>query len=265
MDNKFTKSNFLKVSQEVLDFQLSALYPIHVDHDIERVNLIFLNHDRNFSTFLTIIYLVEHDRVADIYTLSRSMFESVVSMGLLAKSLIPNDLNRYQDYQFVETYKCHSHLEKLGLAKLSSVPSPDIPMLKAKYNEYLSKYGKLVPTWTGQSLEHNVNLLDKNLTPTCREKHFYEYLYCQVYRKGSAATHSSFAGLKKCVDIEKVDLPGSFSAQRFKTNEPHLIFSCFHSMIVFLSSVRFMGLVTNRTNTEAYFQKLARYIISEGE
>jgi hypothetical protein len=265
MDNKFTKSNFLKVSQEVLDFQLSTLYPVHVNHDTERVNLVFLNHDRNFSTFLTIIYLAEHDRVADIYTLSRSMFESAVSMGLLAKSLILNDLNRYQDYQFVETYKCHCHLEKLGLSNLSGITSSDIPMLKAKYDEYLSKYGKGVSTWTGKSLQQNVELLDKHLPPTCNEKHFYEYLYCQAYRIGSTTTHSSFAGLKKCVDIEKVDLPGSFSAQRFTANEPNLIFSCFHSILVFLSSVRFMGFVTNKTNTEAYFQKLARYIISEGE
>jgi hypothetical protein len=65
MDDKFTKSNFLKKSQEALDFQLSSLYPMQVESDHDRVNMIFLNHDRNFSTFLTIQYLVEHGRVAD--------------------------------------------------------------------------------------------------------------------------------------------------------------------------------------------------------
>ena len=102
MDDKFTKTNFLKVSQEILDFQLKALYPVQVQDDPNRINVIFLNHDRNFSTFLTIKYLVEHERVADIYTLSRSLFESIVSMGLLSKSIIPNDLDRYQEYQFTE-------------------------------------------------------------------------------------------------------------------------------------------------------------------
>jgi len=105
MDDQFTKSNFLKISQEVLEFQLKSLYPLHVQRDPARINLLFLNHDRNFSTFLTVRYLVEHERVTDIYTLSRSLFESIVSMGLLTKSLVSNDLYRYQNYQFVEIYK----------------------------------------------------------------------------------------------------------------------------------------------------------------
>lgn len=70
MENKFTKSNFVIISQEALDFQLKALYPVQSGKDPTRIGLVFLNHDRNFSTFLTIRYLVEHERVADIYTLT---------------------------------------------------------------------------------------------------------------------------------------------------------------------------------------------------
>ncbi len=263
MNDKFTMANFLKVSQDVLDFQLSALYPIHVQNQHHRNSLIFLNHDRNFSTFLTIRYLIEHGRVADIFALSRAMYESIVSMGLLAGSVIPNDLDRYQSYQFVESYKSYSHLERLGLAKLSGVSSSEILLLKAKRDGYLRKYGKGVSTWTGKSLEQNVKLLDRNFSPTCNEEHFYEYLYCQVYRKGSSGTHSSFAGLAKGVEIEEVSLPGSLMARRFKVNEPHLIFSCFHSILVFLSSVRFMGHTLSKLEAEEYFHKVARYIIAE--
>jgi hypothetical protein len=263
MNEKFTKSNFLKISQEVLNFQLSALYPILVQNGYHRASLIFLNHDRNFSTFLTVRYLVEHERVADIYALSRVMFDSIVSMGLLTKSLIPNDLDRYQNHQFVESYKYYSHLEKLGLANLSGISSSDVLMLKAKRNEYLSKYGKNVSTWTGKSLEENVKLLDNNFPRTCNEQHFYEYLYCQVYRKGSPATHSSFAGLGKGVETEEFIIPGSLTGHRFKTNEPHLIFSCFHSLLVFLSSIRFMGHSLQKVEAEQYFQNVAEYIISE--
>ena len=121
MDDKFTKSNFLKRSQEALDFQMSSLYHMKVDHNNDRLHLVLLNHDRNLSTFLTIQYLVKHGRVADIYTLSRSMFESVVSMGLLAKSTIPNDLDRYKTYQFVEMQRTHSHLQRLGLAHVIGI------------------------------------------------------------------------------------------------------------------------------------------------
>ncbi len=92
MEEKFTKLSFMQVSQEVLDF-LKALDPVGVTNkDPLRVKLVFLNHHRNFSTFLTIRYLVEHERVADIYSLSRSMFESIISIGLLSKHLIQDDV-----------------------------------------------------------------------------------------------------------------------------------------------------------------------------
>ena len=206
---------------------------------------------------------MQHGRVADIYALSRAMFESIVSMGLLVASAIPDDLERYEAYQLVEAYKSHFHLEKLGLGSLSGVPSSEIPTLKQNRDQYLKTYGKNVATWTGKSLEQNVRLLDGTCPPTCNEEHFYEYLYCQVYRKGSPSAHSSFAGLAKGVQIQRVDIPGSFVANRFEVNEPHLIFSCFHSLLVFLSSVRFMGQALRKPETEQYFHKLSRYVIAE--
>jgi len=262
MEDKFTKINFLKISQEALDFQLKALYPVGVKRDAVRVNLVFLNHDRNFSTFLTIRYLVEHGRVADIYTLSRSMFESVISMGLLSKQLVKEDVERYQDYQYIEIYKTYNHLKQLGLEQLSGISSSEVQFLYSKRNEFLIKWGQSASTWTGKSLEQNVKLIDKAYAPTCNEKHFYEYLYCQVYRKGSQAAHSSFAGLAKGVDIERFTIH-DLAIQRFMPKESYLIFSCFHSLLVFLSSVRFLGYLTDKKETEDYFHEIASYIISE--
>ncbi len=262
MENKFTKLNFLKTSQEALDFQLKALYPVKVDKDPARVNLVFLNHDRNFSTFLTIRYLVEHERTVDIYSLSRSMFESIISMGLLSERLIRGDIERYQDFQYVEIYKTYSHLKQLGLERLSGISSSEVDFLYSERNEYLRKWGRSISTWTGKSLEQNVKLVDEAYPPTCNETHFYEYLYCQVYRKGSQAVHSSFAGLAKSVDIDKLTIHGT-TFQRFKANENHLIFSCFHSLLTFLSSVRFLGYLTDKKETEDYFHSIASYIISE--
>jgi hypothetical protein len=135
--------------------------------------------------------------------------------------------------------------------------------VERKKDEYINKFGRNLNTWTGKSLEENVRLVDRNFPPTCNENRFYEYLYCHVYRKGSQSAHASYAGLSKGVEIEKVKLPGAFVAQRFKSNEPHLIFSCFHSIIVFLSSVRFLGGLTKNKQTESYFDKITKYIISE--
>jgi hypothetical protein len=263
MEDKFTKSNFMSISQEVLDFQLNALYPVQIEKEPTRINLVFLNHDRNFSTFLTIRYLVQHERVADIYALSRSIFESIITMGLLSKRLIEEDIERYQNFQFIEIYKTYNHLKKLGLEHLNGVSSSDVEFLYKKREEYIKKWGKNTLSWSGRSLEQNVKLVDKNYAPTCNEKHFYEYLYCQVYRKGSQSTHSSFAGLSKGVSIDRFSIPGLIAAQRFKANENHLIFSCFHSLLIFLSSVRFLGYLLDKKETENYFHKIAKYIISD--
>ena len=263
MEKKFTKSSFINLSQEILDFQLKALYPVQVGEIPTRINLVFLNHDRNFSTFLTIRYLVEHERVADVNTLSRSMFESVITMGLLSKRLIENDIERYQNYQYIEICKTYNHLKKLGLEYLNCVRNTEVELLYKRQKEYIKNFGKNTQTWSGKSLEDNVRLIDENYPYTCNENHFYEYLYCQVYRKGSQSAHSSFAGLKKEVNIEKFSIPGLIEFQRFKTNEKRLIFSCFHSILTFLSSGRFFGCLLNKKETEDYFHKIAKYIISE--
>ena len=264
MEDKFTKLNFMKISQEVLDF-LRALGRVGGKKGLLRVKLVSLNHYRNFSTFLTIRYLVEHERVTDIYSLSRSMFESIISMGLLSKHLVKDDIERYQDFQYIEVYKTYNHLKRLGLEQLSGVSSSEVDFVCSKRNEYLRKWGRNTPntpTWTGKSLEQNVKLVDEAYAPTGDEKHFFEYLYCQVYRKGSPAVHSSFGGLAKGVDTEEVMING-IPLLRFKANEAHLIFSCFYSLLVFLSSVRFLGYLVDMKETEDYFQKIASYVIWE--
>ncbi len=117
------RQKVIRKSQDALEFQLKSLYPIQIGEDPIRVNLVFLNHDRNFSTFLSIKYLVEHGRVADVYTFSRSMFEGVVSMELLAKHLIEDGIEKYRDYQYIETHRTYSHLKRLGSEMLSGVPA----------------------------------------------------------------------------------------------------------------------------------------------
>ena len=257
--NKFTPANFIRVSDETLNFQLATLYPVSNKKDPERIDLLFLNHDRNLSTFLTIRYLVEHQRVADIYTLSRSMFESIISMGLLTKNLVADDIARYQEFQYLEIHKTHEHLKKLGLENLSGLSASDAQLVSDKRSAYVKKWGKKESSWTSKSLEDNVKMVDGAYPSTCNESHFYEYLYCQVYRKGSQSTHASFAGLSKGVTVETI----TPSMRRFTVDENHLIFSCFHSLLVFLSSVRFLGMAIGKTECENYFQKTANYVVSE--
>ena len=261
-DSRFTKSSFARISHEALDFQLRALYPVEEGSDPERVYLVFLNHDRNFSTFLTIKDLVERERVADIYSLSRAMFESVITMGLLAAHLIPEDVERYQQFQFVEISRRYEHMKRLGLQYLTGVSAEDGDLVSAKRKEYAFRWGNRMSSWSGNSFEKDVRLVDRAYRPACDEPHFYEYLYCQVYRTGSQSVHASFAGLAKGVQAEGVEL-GGLNISRFKPSEKHLIFSAFHSLLVFLSSVRFLGHLTGNAAAEEYFHRMTNHVISE--
>lgn len=257
--NKFTAANFIRLSDEALNFQLGTLYPVSNKKDPERIDLLYLNHDRNLSTFLTIRYLVEHQRVTDIYTLSRAMFESIISMGLLAKNLVADDIARYQEFQYLEIHKTHEHLKKLGLENLSGLSASDAQLVSERRSAYVEKWGKSESSWTGQSLEDNARMVDGAYPSTCNESHFYEYLYCQVYRRGSQSTHASFAGLSKGVTTETI----TPSMRRFIVDENHLIFSCFHSLLVFLSSIRFLGMAIGRRECEGYYHKTANYVVAE--
>ena len=197
MVEKFSKDNFLKISDEVLKFQLGALYPVETKRDPERINLIFLNHDRNFSTYLSIRYLAEYERVSDIYTLARSMYESVISMALLAKRIIGDDLVRYQDFQYLEIHKRYEHLKRLGLERLIGVSDQEVALVNNKKSEYINRWGNNNPSWTGKTLEANVRLVDKTYSSTSNENNFYEYRYCQVYRTGITICSFKFCWLIK--------------------------------------------------------------------
>ena len=260
---EFDTISFLKISRKVFKFQLEAIYPL-ISKNNQTLNLLALNHDRNSSSFLTIIDLVKRKRVADVYTISRSIFESIISMGILAKHVIKDDIERYLNYQFIQTEKVYSHLKKLNREHLSGVPKNKVEYLNRMKTQYINKFGKgNHPTWTGKSLEQNTKLLDKAYPPTCNSSNFYEYLYCQVYRKASQCAHASFAGLSKCVEVTRIANFDGLSHQTLESNEPHLIFSCFHALIVFFASARFVGGLLGNDKIENYFQEICGQIISK--
>lgn len=99
------KEDFLRISQDDINFFDNSVDIIYFKKDATRQGLILLNMDRNYFTLHTIRYLVRTERVADIYTLSRTMFEGVINMGLITRKLIPDDADRYQAFPFIESYK----------------------------------------------------------------------------------------------------------------------------------------------------------------
>jgi len=255
MIEMFTKEDFLKISEDVLNFYDDSVGMLKLEKDAMRKGFVLLNNDRNYFTFHTIRYLAKVERVADIYTLSRAMFESVINMGLITKSLIDNDIERYQSFPFIESYKIYNHLKKIELENLSGITSEEYEYLRKHRYKYEAKWNKL-STWSGNNLEQNVILVDKNYPATWGIQHFYEYLYCQVYRKGSQVVHSSFGGLMKGINIDELIQDDGEKVKVFIPDQENLVFACFHSLFVFLSSMRFLGISIGNKEFEIYNQKM---------
>ncbi len=250
---------FAAAAKRVFEFHLETFGSIKpAGKDQIRAYLVYLNHYRNASTFETIRYIADRERVADIYTLSRGMLDSVITMGLLSrKGLIKDDIDRYQHFQFVEAMKRHDHLTALGFQEHSGIPASTVKSLNDKRDEYIGKWGKNSESWTGKSILENARLVDKKVVATLGTRHFYEYLYCQVYRTGSWLIHSSLAGLGNVFEAEKVQTGGINDGIMFKTDPAHLTISFLYSILVFLSSIRFIGNVLGEKKAENFHLEMS--------
>jgi len=65
--------------------------------------------------------------------------------------------------------------------------------------------------------------------------------------------------------VEKIQLPGINEALRFKADPSHLSFSALYSVLVFLSSVRFLGNVLDKKEAEDYHHDMSSTLLSKFE
>lgn len=66
----------------------------------------------------------------------------------------------------------------------------------------------------------------------------------------------------KGINIEDISITGQKNVKAFKPDQEHLIFSSFNSLMVFLSSMRFLGFSLGNKEFEVYYQQMMDYLIS---
>lgn len=251
---------YQKLAKKYLASQF-ALYPMKFDATPELQIAIMQLHQSNTDTMFSLKQVVSLKTVNDVYCLSRSMFESVVNMGVLVTGKINGGAERFLDFQYLEAYKILGHLRQVEPDFVNKVYKPDeVKVITEGRNAFVSKYGN-ISNWCGLNLIERVRLVDKTFPPTCSSKVFFEYLYCQVYRKGSGATHRTSTGLGRSTVWTK-SMVGNLNFIEPTPNMNHLVFASIHSLIIYLASIRFVSQILEGSEMESYYQKETARIIA---
>ena len=256
---------YQELAERYLKYQF-ALYPMRFDAKPELQIAIMQLHQSNTDTIFSIRQIVALKNVTDVYCLSRSMFESVVNIGVLVTGKIKDAAQRFLDFQYLEAYKILHHLRQIEPDFVNKVYKPDkVKIITKKRNSFVSKYGN-IDNWCDLNLIERIKLIDKNFPPTCSNNKFFEYLYCQVYRKGSGATHRTSTGLGRSTVWTKT-MVDNLSFIEPTPNMDHLVFASIHSLIVYLASIRFIGqiIVGKKEETESFYQTETACIIAKKE
>jgi hypothetical protein len=66
----------------------------------------------------------------------------------------------------------------------------------------------------------------------------------------------------KGINIDELTRDDGEKLKVFIPDQEHLIFASFHSLFVFLSSMRFLGFSIGNKEFEIYYQKMLDYLIS---
>lgn len=256
---------YRELAERYLKYQF-ALYPMKFDAEPELQLAIMQSHQSNTDTMFSLRQIVTLKNVNDVYCLSRSMFESIVNMGVLVTGKIKDGAQRFLDFQYLEAYKILHHLRQVEPDFVNKVYKPnEVKVITEGQNSFVSKYGN-INNWCNLNLIERIKLIDKNFSPTCSNNKFFEYLYCQVYRKGSGATHRTSTGLGRSTVWTKTMI-ASLNFIEPTPNMNHLVFASIHSLIVYLSSIRFIGQIIGdkKEETESFYHVETSRIIAGKE
>lgn len=240
---------------EILDEE-SKIYPLEFTNDYEKQGVVILNHWQNRESLDSIRVLARMKRTGDVGIIGRSVFDSVLNMGLLLYLPISEGVRKYERYTTVELLKVYRHMADIEEATAHNIYKAQvIQKYELEAKQYEIDYGEARSSWSGKSAMDVCRILDKQYPPVIRTTHFFEFLYCQIYRFGSSITHRSELGLLRSVSIDSISTRSRAKMHTMKASEEGLLFNYFHSLIAFLVSMRIAGRAFGVTSLESYFQR----------
>lgn len=241
----------------------SKIYPLQFSDKTGKQGLIILNHHTNKDSIDSIKVLAGMQRASDVGVIGRSIFESVLNMGLLVHLPANDGVNRYRLYSSIESLKVYRHMAQIEKETADKIfTAENIRKWETDLKQYERDYGVVTSAWSGKTAVEICQILDGEYPPVVKSEHFYEFLYCQIYRYGSSAVHRSGQWLARHVDIITAPASRGGRVHTARSREEGSVFNYFHSLIAFLSSMRMIGKAFNLPSLEDYFQKKVGFLIA---
>jgi len=248
--------------QEVLQEE-SEIYPLEFTDDSGKQGLIILNHYLNKDSMDSVKILTNKQRALDVGIIGRSIFESVLNMGLIWYLPVNEGVTRYELFMSVESKKVYEHMADIEKDTASKIyKSEDIKRWEAESAQYERDYGRATSSWSGKGAVEICKILDREYPPVIKSEHFFEFMYCQSYRYGSSATHRSQRGISRHLEVVSAPSRSGGTVHSAQIKEEGLVFNYFHSLIAFLASMRVIGRAFNIPSLEDYFQRKVGLLIA---
>ena len=241
----------------------SKIYPLQFSDESGKQGLIILNHHQNKDSIDSIRVLASMNRALDVSTIGRSIFDSVLNMGLLLYLPVNEGVSKYKLYASIEELRIYRNMSKVGQDIADKIyKNEDIKKWEADSGKYEMDYGVPKSSWSGKTTLEACRMLDSEYPSVVKSEHFFEFLYCQIYRYGSSATHRSQLGISRNVRIVSAPATGGRMLHTADSREEGLVFNYFHGLLAFLASMRVVGRAFKIPSLEEYFQKKVGYLIA---
>lgn len=248
--------------KEVLEEE-SKIYPLKFSDESGKQGIVILNHHLNRDSIDSIRVLANMHRGLDVGIIGRSIFESVLNMGLILYLPGKEGVDRYQLYLSIESLRVFKHMAEIEEDMAHRIYKPEeIKKWEADQQKYEKDYGVVTSSWLGISNIEICRILDREYPPVVKSDHFFEFMYCHLYRYGSSATHRSRQGIARHLNVIGASSKSGGRIFTATEREAGLVFNYFHSLIVFLLSMRIVGKAFNAPSLEDYSQKKVRFLVA---
>lgn len=241
----------------------SKIYPLEFTGDSEKQRLIALNHYLNRDSMDSVRILADKQRALDVGIIGRSIFESVLNMGLIWHLPVDEGVTRYELFMSVESRRVYEHMADIEKDTADKIYKPeDITRWRSESAEYERAYGRAKSSWSGKDAVAICRILDRDYPPVVRSEHFFEFMYCQSYRYGSSAMHRSPQGVSRHLEVVSAPHRSGATAHSAQIRQEGLVFNYFHSLLAFLGSIRVIGRAFDIPSLEDYFQRKVGFLIA---